>query len=76
LSVGSATSDGSGNVITTTYRRLDDNNFDSASITELNAGNIIVTGAARFTNGLYGDLTGNADTATTATTANKVANNL
>ena len=29
-------------------------------------GNLIVTGAGRFTNGLYGDLIGNADTATKA----------
>jgi len=71
-----ATKDGSGNVITTTYRRLDDDQFDTINVTDVEAGNIIVTGAARFTNGLYGDLTGNADTATTATTANKVANNL
>ena len=33
----------------------------------------MVTGAGRFTNGLYGDLIGNADT---ATTADKVGSNL
>lgn len=45
----------------------------SLSVTELTAGNLIVTGAGRFTNGLYGDLIGNA---TTATTATQVGNNL
>lgn len=42
----------------------------SLQVTDLTAGNLIVTGAARFTNGLFGDLTGNADT------ADKVNNNL
>lgn len=42
----------------------------SLQVTDLTAGSLIVTGAARFTNGLYGDLTGNADT------ADKVNNNL
>ena len=36
----------------------------SLQVTELTAGDLIVTGAARFTNGLIGDLTGNAATAT------------
>lgn len=62
--------------ITNTYRRLDDNQFDTIDITDAQIGNLMVTEAGRFTNGLYGDLTGNADTATTATTANKVANSL
>lgn len=35
----------------------------SLQVTDLTAGNLIVTGAGRFTNGLYGDLTGNASTA-------------
>lgn len=35
----------------------------SLSVTDLNAGSLVVTGAARFTNAIYGDLTGNADTA-------------
>lgn len=43
---------------------------DSVSIDDLTAGNLIVSGAGRFTNGLYGDLIGNADTAT------KVGNDL
>ena len=43
---------------------------DSVSIDDLTAGNLIVNGAGRFTNGLYGDLIGNADTAT------KVGNDL
>lgn len=36
----------------------------SLSVTDLTAGNLVVNGAGRFTNGLYGDLTGNAATAT------------
>ena len=43
---------------------------------EATVGDLIVTGAARFINGLYGNLIGNADTATTATTADKVGSNL
>jgi hypothetical protein len=50
------------------------------SVTDLSAGDLVVTGAASFTNGLSGDLTGNvtgnATTATTATTATKVQGNL
>ena len=63
LSVGTATKatqDSDGNAINTTYRKLDNNSFDSADITSLNAGYLIVTGAARFANGLYGTLTGTA----------------
>jgi hypothetical protein len=43
---------------------------------EATVDDLIVTGAARFINGLYGNLIGNADTATTATTADKVGSNL
>ena len=43
---------------------------DSISIDEATVGDLVVNGAGRFTNGLYGDLTGNAATAT------KVNNNL
>lgn len=83
LSVGSATSatkatqDGSGNVITSTYRTLANNTFDSATITDLSVGNIAATGVIRATNGIYGDLTGTASeathaaSATTATSATK-----
>lgn len=39
---------------------------DSFTADEATVGNLIVNGAGRFTNGLYGDLTGNADTATIA----------
>lgn len=53
-------------VITTSGGIID----GSLQVTDLTAGNLIVTGAARFTNGLLGDLTGNADT------ADKVNNNL
>ena len=44
-------------------RTLDNNDFDTINVTELNAGDLIVTGVGRFTNGLYGNLIGNADTA-------------
>ena len=35
----------------------------SLQVTDLTAGNLVVTGVGRFTNGIYGDLTGNASTA-------------
>ena len=63
LSVGSATKatqDGNGDVITATYRKLDDSEFDSINVTDMIAGNLIVNGVARFTNGLYGDIIGQA----------------
>ena len=60
--------------VRTNYRALNNNDFDTINVTELNAGNVIVTGVGRFTNGLYGNLTGNADTATLATTATKLSN--
>ena len=47
-------------------RTLDNNDFDTINVVELNAGDLIVTGVGRFTNGLYGNLIGNADTATSA----------
>lgn len=59
IAAGSAINDSDGNAIKTTYRKLTNNDFDTINVTDLNAGNIIVTGGARFTNGLYGDLTGN-----------------
>ena len=46
--------------------------FDALDATELNAGNLIVTGAARFTNSMYGNLSGNADTATKLATARTI----
>lgn len=79
LSVGTATKatqDADGNVISSTYRKLDNNVFDTIQVTDLTAGDLMVTGVGRFTNGLYGDLIGNADTATTAATADKVGSNL
>lgn len=48
-------------------RPLSNNDFDTINVTELNAGDLIVTGVGRFTNGLYGDLSG---------TATQVSNNL
>lgn len=47
-------------------RPLNNNDFDTINVTELNAGDLIATGVGRFTNGLYGNLIGNADTATSA----------
>ena len=67
LSVGSATKatqDADGNVISSTYRKLDNGIFDTIQVTDLNAGDLMVTGVGRFTNGLYGDLTGSATSAT------------
>lgn len=55
-------------------RPLTNNDFDTINVTELNAGDLIVTGVGRFTNGLYGNLIGNASTATLATTASKLSN--
>ena len=71
----SATQDASGNVITTTYRRLDDGDFDAIDVVDLDVGNLVATGAARFTNGLYGDLVGNV-TGDISGSAGSVANNL
>lgn len=51
LTAGKATCDGNGNVITTTYMRKDSSTFE-----DLTAGTLLVTGNARFVNGLYGDL--------------------
>lgn len=50
-----------------TSTTIDLGEFDTLSVTDLNAGNLVTTGVGRFTNGLYGNLTGNADTATKAT---------
>lgn len=71
----SATQDASGNVITTTYRRLDDGDFDAIDVVDLDVGNLVATGAARFTNGLYGDLVGNV-TGDISGSAGSVTNNL
>ena len=61
--------------ITNTYRRLDDNDFDTINVTDLTAGNLIVNGAARFTNDVFADtFTGNL--VGTASNAVKVGNNL
>jgi len=46
--------------------------FDTLDVTELNAGNLVVTGAARFTNDVFGNLSGNADTATKLATARTI----
>lgn len=49
------------------YRALNNNDFDTINVTELNSGNIINTGAARFLNTINGSISGNAATATKAT---------
>lgn len=48
---------------------------DSVTTDELTAGSLIVNGVARFNNGLIGNLTGNADTATSAISATKDSSN-
>ena len=92
-----ATQDKNGNVISDTYMRKDvteiNQNFtfnNSVNIDDLTSGSLLVTGNAKFVNGLKGNLTGdvvgnitgnvigslkgNADTATIATKANLLAN--
>ena len=76
-----ATQDGNGNVISNTYLRKD---FDSVSqnvsfggsvdVDDLTAGTLLVSGVARFANGLIGNLSGNASTATKLATARKIGN--
>lgn len=76
-----ATQDGNGNTISDTYLRKD---FDSVSqnvsfsgsvdIDDLTAGTLLVSGVARFANGLIGNLNGNASTATKLATARKIGN--
>lgn len=92
-----ATQDKNGNVISDTYMRKDvteiNQNFtfnNSVNIDDLTSDSLLVTGNAKFVNGLKGNLTGdvvgnitgnvtgslkgNADTATVATKANLLAN--
>ncbi|MFR3452847.1 MAG: hypothetical protein ACLTTN_01115 [Coprococcus eutactus] len=76
-----ATQDGNGNTISDTYLRKD---FDSVSqnvsfggsvdVDDLTAGTFLVSGVARFANGLIGNLNGNASTATKLATARKIGN--
>ena len=59
----------SGHTLTATKRDLttadtDIGSFDTLEVDDLNVGNIVATGAARFANGVLGDVTGNASTAT------------
>ena len=65
-----ALQDGEGNVIKDTYFKNTGGTISGATIINaelqadsINAGNLIINGVARFNNGLYGDLTGTADTA-------------
>ena len=53
--------------VRTNYRALSNNDFDTINVTELNAGDLVVTGAARFLNTINGSISGNAVTATKAT---------
>lgn len=78
IAAGSAINDADGNAIKTTYRKLDNNEFDTINVTNLTAGNIVATGAARFTNMIYGSLTGDVtgNLVGTASNATKVGNNL
>ena len=57
--------------VRTNYRALNNNDFDTINVTELNAGDLIVTGAARFLNTINGNISGNSATATSATSATK-----
>lgn len=57
--------------VRTNYRALNNNDFDTINVTELNAGDLIVTGAARFLNTVNGNISGNSATATSATSATK-----
>lgn len=76
-----ATQDGNGNTISDTYLRKD---FDSVSqnvsfggsvdVDDLTAGTLLVSGVARFANGLIGNLNGNASTATKLATTRKIGN--
>lgn len=76
-----ATQDGNGNTISDTYLRKD---FDSVGqnvsfggsvdVDDLTAGTLLVSGVARFANGLIGNLSGNASTATKLATARKIGN--
>ena len=78
LSVGSATKatqDSDGNAINTTYRKLTNDLFETINVTDISVGNMVVTGAARFTNGLYGTLTGNV-VGNISGSAGSVTNNL
>ena len=69
-----ALQDGEGNVIKDTYFKNTGGTISGALIVNaelqadnISSGNLIVNGVGRFNNGLYGNLTGNADTATKAT---------
>ena len=48
----------------------------SLAVTDLTAGTLVVNGSGRFTNGLYGELTGNAATATTLATGRTIQTSL
>ena len=69
-----ALQDGEGNVIKDTYFKNTGGTISGVLIVNaelqadsISSGNLIVNGVGRFNNGLYGNLTGNADTATKAT---------
>lgn len=67
------------NNITITYRdgttsTINDPYYDSIYATEIQGGNLIVTGSARFLNTINGSISGNAATATSATKATQDGN--
>lgn len=74
-----ATQDASGNVITETYAKINDTSLTGTTIAEsinsdeVIAGSLIVNGDARFVNTINGDISGNAATATTSTSANSLS---
>lgn len=59
IAAGSATRDSDGNAINTTYRKLNNNDFTTASVDDLTVEDITVTGTATFSDGLSGDIVGN-----------------
>ena len=61
-----------------TYRPLNNGDFDTINVTDENVGNLIVTGAARFTNTIQGTATSavNAGTASSASNAAKTTGTL
>ncbi len=74
-----ATQDASGNVITETYAKINDTSLTGITIAEsinsdeIITGSLIVNGDARFVNTINGDISGNAATATSSTSANSLS---
>ena len=74
-----AMQDASGNVITETYAKINDTLLTGTTIAEsinsdeIITGSLIVNGDARFVNTINGDISGNAATATSSTSANSLS---